>query len=529
MDELGQETVPTSVIAYREMLETVDLTTAAGRELYLSLGAVAPQMLELQTALLSLIGTSTADLAGIIRTGLTGKATAEATAEALQAAVVEGIESALAADAAGKITDLMLGGIINPAIEAILLGGELSAVLSEAHVAGIVAKIEAQAAAFTAVMSDPALQTALAQLRQSMQSISGVVGNAATESSQSGGSQMENLRQAIIDSFQDQLNEAQRLATQFGNIADTLENLYRSLRVSNLSPLSPEEKYREAKAQFEDVSRRAKLGDVDALSQLDGVSRNFLDISKEYYAATSQYAADFSAVEEALRLGAETARRQESIAEEQVRYARSQLDVLGQIKQGQDELTKAMLEAVRTFAANNSAQALLDAAEALYGNGKKTTTGSYIQNQLNGSGAGAEAAKQDTYFYNRWLSGMFYVGMSIDDAYARYQKENGQSVPGFAAGGFHAGGLRLVGEQGPELEVTGPAMYYSAGRTQDFLTTALSGGGGSESLEPVLRELVGLVRALILQNAEGTGQIIGRLDGASQQLEELGSEIRRAA
>ncbi|MCA0920221.1 hypothetical protein [Pseudooceanicola nanhaiensis] len=42
-------------------------------------------------------------------------------------------------------------------------------------------------------------------------------------------------------------------------------------------------------------------------------------------------------------------------------------------------------------------------------------------------------------------------------------------VPAFAMGGLHAGGLRLVGENGPELEVTGPARYYSAPQTSDLL------------------------------------------------------------
>jgi ribosomal protein L29 len=35
------------------------------------------------------------------------------------------------------------------------------------------------------------------------------------------------------------------------------------------------------------------------------------------------------------------------------------------------------------------------------------------------------------------------------------------SVPAFAAGGVHSGGMRLVGESGPELEVTGPSRIYS--------------------------------------------------------------------
>jgi hypothetical protein len=34
----------------------------------------------------------------------------------------------------------------------------------------------------------------------------------------------------------------------------------------------------------------------------------------------------------------------------------------------------------------------------------------------------------------------------------------GISIPGFAAGGVHAGGLRLVGEHGPEIEYTGPSV-----------------------------------------------------------------------
>lgn len=40
----------------------------------------------------------------------------------------------------------------------------------------------------------------------------------------------------------------------------------------------------------------------------------------------------------------------------------------------------------------------------------------------------------------------------------------------FAAGGMHSGGLRLVGEQGPELEVTGPSRIYSNSSTRSMLS-----------------------------------------------------------
>ena len=48
------------------------------------------------------------------------------------------------------------------------------------------------------------------------------------------------------------------------------------------------------------------------------------------------------------------------------------------------------------------------------------------------------------------------------------------NIPGFASGGFHRGGFRIVGENGPELEATGAARYYNASKTRDLV----SNGGG---------------------------------------------------
>lgn len=45
---------------------------------------------------------------------------------------------------------------------------------------------------------------------------------------------------------------------------------------------------------------------------------------------------------------------------------------------------------------------------------------------------------------------------------------------GYATGGMHSGGFRMVGERGPELESTGPARYFSAEKTRGMMT----GGGG---------------------------------------------------
>ena len=58
-----------------------------------------------------------------------------------------------------------------------------------------------------------------------------------------------------------------------------------------------------------------------------------------------------------------------------------------------------------------------------------------------------------------------------------------KSAFGFARGGMHQGGLRIVGEEGPELEATGPSRIYTKKDTASMLS------GGSESVVAELRSL----------------------------------------
>ncbi|MGE0350944.1 phage tail length tape measure family protein [Hydrogenophaga sp.] len=88
----------------------------------------------------------------------------------------------------------------------------------------------------------------------------------------------------------------------------------------------------------------------------------------------------------------------------------------------------------------------------------------------------------------------------------------GLPVPQFATGGMHRGGLRLVGERGPEIEVTGPARYFSARET-----AAMVGGGNNPALLAELQalrsEVVGLraeVRAGVAHGAQ-SARILSRV------------------
>lgn len=80
---------------------------------------------------------------------------------------------------------------------------------------------------------------------------------------------------------------------------------------------------------------------------------------------------------------------------------------------------------------------------------------------------------------------------------------------GFAAGGLHDGGVRMVGENGPEIEVTGPARYYSAGQTAAML------GGGAEVANEVrqLREENQAQARAMVQLQSRVTRLLERWDG----------------
>jgi phage-related minor tail protein len=82
-------------------------------------------------------------------------------------------------------------------------------------------------------------------------------------------------------------------------------------------------------------------------------------------------------------------------------------------------------------------------------------------------------------------------------------------IPGFASGGMHTGGARIVGENGPELEVTGPSRIYNASQTASMFDN-------SElivELQALREEVVMLrseVRADVVHNAK-TAKLLDRV------------------
>lgn len=100
------------------------------------------------------------------------------------------------------------------------------------------------------------------------------------------------------------------------------------------------------------------------------------------------------------------------------------------------------------------------------------------------------------------------MGYMADDAQRflesqGYKVQGGRVVPAYAKGGLHSGGWALVGEQGPELvNFEQPARIYNHADTR----AALGGGGGADTAREVaaLRREVAELRAVLASIADST-------------------------
>lgn len=78
---------------------------------------------------------------------------------------------------------------------------------------------------------------------------------------------------------------------------------------------------------------------------------------------------------------------------------------------------------------------------------------------------------------------------------------------GFAAGGYHSGGLRIVGERGMELEATGPSRIYNNNQLSSFLSSMQNQGNVTVIVKMGTREFEDFTTETIRTNIETQKQV----------------------
>jgi tape measure domain-containing protein len=358
----------------------------------------------------------------------------------------------------------------------------------------------------------------------------------------------DNLRRA----YEAEISEHQALATRLGDVAKTLRGYAQSLLLGDQAPLDPAGRYEAAKSAYEDVARRAALGDEGAMAQLQSVSDQLLAASRDYAQTSEQYARDFAVVRRNLDRATAVAERQRDIAQEAADTARQQLAALGTLNTS----TLSVAEAIRQL---QSAVIAALSAGAAVGSGSISAALAGPAGQWNTAGTG------DAYW--RSSAGAVAtrpVGTAIDDAvitgvngatftiggardYVNQQLAAGDAMsvygaaqasgislgdldalmgwtpgtsaawadqnnlPKFAAGGI-AQGMFVAGEQGPEVIYSGaPVRVLNNADSRPIM----DGGAVRALAEEIarLRRDLAAANEAIARNTSETARLLRRWNG----------------
>ena len=320
-----------------------------------------------------------------------------------------------------------------------------------------------------------------------------------------------------------------------GGMIKSLKDAKEAMLTGALSPLTPAEKYAEAKRQAVSVAILATsiattdseiAARNDAVSKLPSVTGAFLDASKALFASSEQYTQDFQSVLDVLDATSTILGKQKTDAEKQLDSLKSMDGYLGTIaedtKTSADylkDLNKLLPTLISTKAAAAAAGSVAagGVAGSLTSNSipksyfekyadVKTALTPYIASK------GVSEAQLSAIHYAYWgySEGRDNPGIALDTAAAASAFDTPRDsiiaqaelagVKYFAKGGL-ASGLSMVGEQGPELvDFKTPARVYSNNATNQLLS--------NKELIEEIRRLRTEVSQLRTEQKEQTGHLI---------------------
>lgn len=167
-------------------------------------------------------------------------------------------------------------------------------------------------------------------------------------------------------------------------------------------------------------------------------------------------------------------------------------------------------QAAQAAVASNAARVSVPLASG--GDATARLINNAYQNEL-GRNADPAGAAEFRRILNEGVLGLPELIASLRNSDEARARDALLGIPGFASGGSFSGGIRLVGERGPELEVTGPSRIYSASETASLLRSG--GSQGNELLVEMraLRLEVAALRAAADATAASTASTANAANG----------------
>lgn len=159
----------------------------------------------------------------------------------------------------------------------------------------------------------------------------------------------DELTQAADKARQEQIDGLNETISSLKDFANSLKSFREGLLLGDLSTLTPEEKYAEAKAQYEDTLKKAMAGDKDAQAKLTDAAQAFLDASRVINASGDGYSKTFDQVQKDLE-------GLEKLTEGKITDAEKQLELLEKQADSLKDLNKTA-EGIRADLAASSLRA----------------------------------------------------------------------------------------------------------------------------------------------------------------------------
>ncbi|MFM9926895.1 phage tail length tape measure family protein [Variovorax sp. H27-G14] len=494
---IGQ-VVPGSIQAFRDQVQAIDTSTDAGAKLFGQLMALSGAFADVQDSI---------------------KAVADKRNE-IEIAILRAQGDELGAVARERANELAALAKLDPSLAA--LQGSLYAISDAADAAAVAtaAAAAAQNAAATNFFKPIDYQAA----------VNGFVTNGTAAIDKLLGGVKDSAAAAQIASAQGAAASAKAAVTAWESSANSIRSVLERIRADNANFVEPTLQYSRVKLEFDAAAAAAMGGDLDQAKLVGALGESFLKVSEQTSGSRVDYLRDRALTEAKLALTLDKADSQISIQQAIADAGTAQVaqlqalnaNLTGFAAQAFELLSKSYPTADRGTAEGIVATlaSMQAKQDAFFTNDEGTK---YHYSGLGGEADFVRLAGNMAAFINSDGSSSFFrqtdsileVAKRIPELRAIWEKEFGIKLPAFASGGLHMGGARLVGENGPEIEITGPSRILNARQTSSLL------GGGSDLVE-AMREVQRILREGNLDRRSGaaasvrsTNQIVKKLDAVT--------------
>lgn len=338
-------------------------------------------------------------------------------------------------------------------------------------------------------------------------------------------------RQRLTNAYEDNVDAINKSTEGFKDVISGLTGLSNSLEQSIGSSRVNTQELNFARLQASRVAlaRAAMNGTVPTDGSLDRFITEVSGDNERFYSDFESYAIAQAAQANDLKQLKELADDQLDEVKSAEEYAQEQLDIL----QMQYELDLEALDAQLEFAqeqldiARDSFVELQDISSAM--DAFLAALGAEINNTLPSAGVSSSEISQAYNYLQQqnttggvtdWDAADYQAGLAAINAgvsseqlaeslgvSANYVQQRAAELglPAFANGGFHSGGMRLVGERGAEMELTGPSRIFSANQTSNIVGGAMVGSAEVLSELKYTNQLLRDLNVKMIESNDNTG------------------------